>query len=75
MVEGDRMFEAYASHDGNKYEEYPIVSGIIWNDKDGQGSVEAWNGEWNNINTDYAHTTRESSHWADAIVRVIANIY
>jgi len=74
-VDGDRMFSAYASHDGKKYEEYAMVSGMIWNDKDGKGSVEAWNGEWNNINNGYAHTTRECNHWADAIVRVLANIY
>ena len=69
-IDGVRTFEAFRTHDGKKYEEYPMVSGMI--PEGSSGYVECWNDEFCNRD---AHTTRESNHWADAIVRVIANIY
>ena len=61
--EDGKYFEAYKSHDGKKYDQYLMVEGFVSN-----------NG-WTEAMDEGRYTTRESNFWADAMVRVIANIY
>jgi len=58
-----KYFEAYSSSDGKDYNEYYTVKGYVDN-----------NG-WTEASDEGEYVSRESNFWADALVRVIANIY
>jgi hypothetical protein len=61
--EDGKHFEAYSSHDGKNYDDYIMVEGFV----NSNGWTEAMD--------EGRYTTRDSNFWADAMVRVIANIY
>ena len=58
-----KHFEAYRSHDGKNYDSYCMVEGFV-----------SSNG-WTEAMDEGRCTTRECRFWADAMVKVIANIY
>jgi hypothetical protein len=61
--EDGKYFEAYSSNDGKNYSEYAMVKGFV-----------SSNG-WTEAMDEGRYTTRDSNFWADAMVKVIANIY